>query len=97
MGASKNPKDIKTRGLSEVNENMIFEAYARLQHIEENAVGNTAAKKRLRNKTKKAQASEKSIKNLFVQEEHKTIPQSAPAIDRTKIRPFEDLQHEPFK
>lgn len=35
-------RDIKARGLSEVNENMIFEAYARLQHIEENAVGNTA-------------------------------------------------------
>jgi putative transposase len=85
-------RDLKEKGLEEVNEDIIFDAYDKLRHIEETATGSTAAAKRLRNKARKRYATKSSIKNKFAegQGEDPAIPV---AIDFTKkYLPFEDLE-----
>ncbi len=85
-------RDLKEKGAINVNEDAIFENYARLRRIEESATGSTAAAKRLRNKTRKSYATNNSIKNQFIKEPVEK-QQASPALDFTKkYLPFEELE-----
>lgn len=88
-------RDIKNKGLAEVDEHLIFETYERLQTIEAAAINSTRSSKKLRNKTRKDQSAKSNISNEF-----KSAPdcQESISIEPTKkILPFEDLDDEPFK
>jgi putative transposase len=86
-------REIRSRGLTEVNEDMIFEAYAELKYIEETATGKAAAARKLRSKTKKTYATQNSVKNEFIEEEPEQVFIYDPNV---KYLPFEDIEHDPF-
>jgi putative transposase len=89
-------RDIKNRGLEEVDEHLIFETYERLQTIEAAALNSTKSCKKLRNKTRKDQNAKSNIGNEFKSDPD--YSESITAIEPTKkILPFEDLDDEPFK
>ena len=88
-------KDLKTRGMEHVDENMIFDTYAELKHLEEKASGSAAAARRRRNGERKDQAVKSSIKNEFIKEE----PEAEESFEYnpdTEYLPFEELIHDPF-
>lgn len=60
-------RGLKEKGMEEANEDIIFEAYAKLRHKEQTAAGSTPAAKRLRNQTRKKHAADGSIKNKFAE------------------------------
>jgi len=86
-------RSLKEKGMKHVNETAIFEAYAKMRHIEQTAVGNAAEAKRLRNKTRKQYATAGSIKNQYIQEHTEEAPEAPPKLDFTKkYLPFEDIE-----
>lgn len=86
-------RDIKNRGLEEVDEQMIFEAYNRLQTIQQHAIENTTSIKRQRNTARKEQGIKNSIKNAFTGKPENEPPQTPAGPGFTKkYLPFEDLE-----
>lgn len=89
---------LRERGIARVDENIIFETYARLRNMENNAVSNTASARRRRNQTRKNYATTNSIKNQFLRVvEQDNEPEPEFKYDpNTVYLPFEDLEHDPF-
>lgn len=88
--------DLKARGIEHVDEDIIFETYAEMKTIEENAKGQAAAAKRLRNKEKKEQSMKRSIRNEFVEEQPEPVNSTFKFDPNTEYLPFEELIHDPF-
>lgn len=86
-------RSLKEKGMKHVDEDAIFDAYAKMRHIEETATGNAAAARRLRNKTRKQYATTGSIKNQYIQEHTEEELEAPPKLDFTKkYLPFEDIE-----
>lgn len=85
-------RDMKEKGIAQVDEDAIFEAYAQMRQLEESATGTTAAAKRLRNKTRKRYATGNSIKNRFVDARAEEIEAAHDLDFSKKYLPFEDLE-----
>jgi putative transposase len=88
--------DLKARGIAEVNEEVIFDTYAQMRHIEDTAKGNAAAAKRRKNAEKKQQAVKRSIKNDFVPEPPELTDTGFKYDPNVEYLPFEELIHDPF-
>ena len=92
-------RTLKERGISRIDEQVIFDTYERLRNIETNAATTAAVAKRRRNQTRKHYATTGSIKNQFMH-----VVGSEPAEEKTEFKydpntvylPFEDIEHDPF-
>ncbi|PTQ92278.1 putative transposase [Mucilaginibacter yixingensis] len=88
---------LKAQGISRVDENIIFETYARLRNMENSAVNNTASAKRRRNQTRKNYATANNIRNQFMQVVEPDDTETEFKYDPNAVYlPFEDLEHDPF-
>lgn len=89
-------RDLNAQGIMAVNEDIIFDAYDRLQRIEDNAATLTAVAKRQRNRARKQQAVKKSVRNQFSEEEPELMETEFKYDPTIIYLPFEDLEHDPF-
>jgi putative transposase len=87
-------RKIELDGVKNINEEIIFDAYKRMREIEENAIKKTKQIKTLLKKnSKRTHSFEKSMKNN-IKNENKSIERKIK--NSKKIKPFEDLDNEPF-
>lgn len=88
--------DLKARGIAQVNEEVIFDTYTQMRHIEETAKTNTAVARRRKNAEKKQQAVKRSIKNEFSEENPQPVDTGFKYDPNVEYLPFEELIHDPF-
>lgn len=90
-------REIKRKGISHIDEAVIFQAYQRLKEIEQGAVNKTSLSKKLRSKAKKDAAMEGSIHNEFKKANKNNEDEiQISELSDEEILPFEDIDDEPF-
>lgn len=92
-------RKLEQDGVKVNNEDVIFDAYRRMNEIAESAIKKTKDLRAFqKKKQKKKHSHEKSLRNEFSKSMNpNNQSEVSPRIDITKIKPFDDLVDEPFK